>query len=104
MKTVFVCDALNLRVEGLDNRPYAVNERITLKHQGRWLPMIVEEVRERGDVRQVILRINNSPDSLFLQRRLPARPSASSPRPPVDDTWIDRLCDDIEGGRGHVTW
>lgn len=102
MKTVFVCDALNLRVEGLDNRPYSVNERITLKHQGRWLPMIVEEVRERGEVRQIILRVNQSPDSVFLQRRLPR----TLPRndAPADPNWLEGLFGAIEGRTGPVVW
>lgn len=102
MKTVFVCDALNLRVEGLDNRPYAVNERITLKHQGRWLPMIVEEVRERGDVRQVVLRVNQSPDAVFLQRRTGR--SRAKVDTANDPNWLQQMFAAIEGQTGHVVW
>ena len=101
MKTVFVCDSLDLRVEGLDNRPYAVNEKITLKHQGRWLPMIVDEIREFDGIRQVYLRLNNSPDAIFLrqkQNRLPEQTEA------VTEEWIHSLVEAIEGKRGSVSW
>jgi len=103
VKTVFVCDSLNLRVEGLDNRPYSVNERITLKHQGRWLPMIVDEVRERGTIRQVMLRVNTSPDSLYVGRAAGEK-ATSKPAIKTDDTWLKTMLDTISGGHGPVVW
>lgn len=105
MKTVFVCHSINLRVEGLDNRPYTEGERITLKHQGRWLPMIVEDVREEGLVRQVVLRLNRTPDSVFLKREVYRDldgGSAAAPR--RDSNWLMRMIEAIEGGSGPVVW
>lgn len=101
MKTVFICKSINLRVEGLDNRLYAVDERITLKHRGRWLPMIVDDVVEEGEIRQIVLKVNRSPDSVYLRRTLD-RNLRQVHRD--DPGWIDGLLDAIEGERGPVIW
>lgn len=99
MKTVFICKSMNLRIEGVDHRSYRVNERINLKHQGRWLTLIVEEVREEGGVRQVWLKVGEP-----LRKQVPATPVAP-PRPsPFSEQWIEEFVEAIEGKRGSVSF
>lgn len=109
LKTVFVCKSLNLQVEAIETRRYAPGERITIKHQGRWLPMIIEEIVEEGGVRQVLLSVNRSPESVYLQRSLARHPEiAPAAGEPVVQTprsaWIDALLNRIEGSRGPIVW
>ena len=98
MKTVFICESLNIRLEGTDRRPYAVNERITLKHRGRWLPMIVEAIHEHGDVREIILSLNHRSSSATLHQNVRALERTE------DREWLDRFWRRVEGGRGPVRW
>jgi hypothetical protein len=102
VKTIFVCKALNLRVEGLDHRVYTVNEQITLKYQGRWLPMIVDEVVDEGGIRQVILRPSRALEPVVL--REPRTEMVASAGPSTASDWIAGLVGAIQGKKGPVRW
>ncbi len=71
--------------------------------------MIVEEIVEDAGVRQVLLSVNRSPESVYLQRSLARQPEIEpAPGEPVAATarssWVDAMLDRIEGGRGPILW
>jgi len=101
LKTIFICKSLNLRVEGLDHRSYEIDERITLKHRGRWLPMIVDEILEDGGVRQVLLRVNRSADA---PERRAGIEELRQLRRETNPGWLQAMISAIEGGSGPVQW
>jgi hypothetical protein len=100
LKTVLICKSMNLRLEGDDHRPYRTNERIYIKYQGRWIPMLIEDIRESGGVRQIFLRVLTP-----TMRVLSTPPSFPTHREnDSSPTWIDELIQKIQGKRGRVVW
>lgn len=100
MKTVFICKSMNLRLERVDHKIYRVTDHINIKYQGRWLTLIVEDIREVNGVRQVLLRVGKVlPHSHHSTKSI-----ATLPHPFPDGGWIEDFLSAIEGKSGRVFW
>lgn len=103
MRTIFLCDTPRIRFEGDDHRDYRVLESLTIRYRGRWLPMVIEDIRTNDDdARQIVLRLNPRPQSSYLQRSLAMRLAEVAEETP--NAWMDRFFSSIQGEAGPVFW
>lgn len=103
MRTTFLCESPRIRFEGEDKRDYHVYESLTVRYRGRWLPMVIEDIRQaEGDAREIVLRLNQQPQSSYLQRTLAMRLAEVAEESP--NAWMDQFFGAIQGANGAVTW